>query len=298
MKLALLVLFGFHFLLAASGKEAKPATQIHHMRVWTVPSELVPRGQDSKPMGRWWLQSQGVKFSASDEINFYSSNEKESENLVAWTEKLETLEQIDRALNFGPRQTEEDNLRVEVNLVEFPADKLPELQGNIPYAKLRKTVGNSWHVLNQMVAMTESGQRAVATCKMGTVENPSAKPPPPAGDEAPSPWNPKPLPPGVLGASLDADPFLNKGSNIIDMNVGYYYRGTGDRVWNTNAILRVELADGVPMIVQIDTKPQGDQGAHPAMLRALVIRVDIQKKAAPETGHHSIGSAADTKATH
>ncbi|HEY3898883.1 MAG TPA: hypothetical protein VGM54_09740 [Chthoniobacter sp.] len=147
---------------------------------------------------------------------------------------------------------------------------------------LRKAAGKFWHVLNQMVITTNSGRRVFATTKTGTINNPSAKPTPPQ-DQSPS-WDVKPLPPGVLGTSLDVEPVLDNGRHQIDVNMTYHYRGAGDRVWNLTALHSITVADGVPVIAQMDTESSGKPRSHPAMSRALVVRMTVlgRKKEWPD----------------
>jgi hypothetical protein len=270
MKIHLLLLFSVCFCLPTRGDEAAPAPQVQRLRTWQVPPDLIPRpanGSTAQWDVREWLEANGAKFAPGDEAICNSSG-----NLIVRA-KAETLDLVDQALTFGTRLTAESNLRVEVVLAEFSAAKVPELDGEIPYATLRKAAGDSWHVLNHIIVVTTSGQRAVVTSSEGTPEKKKTEPLPEQGQPQSSNGSGPVLRLGESGATLMLDPVLNENGKTIDVNVDYHYRGTG--AWDWKGTLPITVKDGVPMLAQLDSVQSRGDRAQPANLRALVLRVDV-----------------------
>jgi hypothetical protein len=270
------------------GEEGESAPQEMPLKMWTLlPFQL--RSNSGKPISqgrpdapntqfdvRKWFEDFGIEFSPGEQAIY----DQRVRTLMVRA-KTETLDFVDSVVDSsGCMLGTMGELRVEVDLVEVSASKIPELAGEIPYDAFRKAAGDSWHVLNRTMVVTKDGLRVITMARTGRPEEITSRPPgkdrPQSGADAlPAVGAAELLPRGESGAALEIESYAGSNNDIIAVDLHYECRAPGKLGWDWWANNSTLVKDGAPVLLQWDSAPSEGDPAQPLKLRGMVLRVDI-----------------------
>jgi hypothetical protein len=236
------------------------------VKVWHVPPQTF-EGAGVKPVSpengddwdlREWFARRGLKLSGGEKAIY----DPLRTTLVVCA-KSRTLQLVDQ-MGFGKWTSNylPQLERVEVDLVEFSAAKVPELGGEIPVEKLRQMAGRSWHIMNRSVVVSPQGMRTVTESTAdsrtaSSTDNPLTEPNP--GEF---------LQDHEGGTYLELEPWAPSDETVA-VNVAYQYRSPGNPTWKWQLTLAVMVHSGTSNLLRLDSEP-----SEPTKWRALILRVD------------------------
>jgi len=262
----------------------KPGHEDRQVKMWFVQfhrdpglygdpdPDRVPESEAQVDARPWLLRTANIHFAPGDEA-FFNLRFR----VLMVRASPATIALIDKHSRTAWRlEALERTIRVEASLVEFSAPETPALDGKTSIESLRKAAGDSWRVLNRIQVVT-NGNRGGAASKTG-VPDELPVPHPPGKDQSTTNDPLLTLLPGEFGAILDTEPsFGSQTEEIIDVNLYYQFRAPGPPVLNWTTTTSISVKVGIPMLLKLDTVAAEGDRSHLEKLRALILKVDIER---------------------
>jgi hypothetical protein len=246
-------------------------------KIWFLPFRPLPvgaagdhlpeetNGPDMPVDARDWLISQGVEFAPDEEA--ICDLRLRAVMLRVRPEKLDLIREIWLA---GDPRYSRRNLRFQAELVEFDTSKALDFGASPTVELLRKTAGDSWHVLSRTQLVTHSGYRASAFSRTNPPDAAGAAS---AGEDQLNGTTPGLLP-HEFGTLFDVEPKVAPDGKTIDSILTYHFReaGSPETDWRTETASTIEA--GSAEFLQLGSwAPDGDL-SQPLKSRGLVLKMD------------------------